>query len=923
MKSHTRPMCLALMAGAVLTLWSPASRANDNPVILQWFETRWTDIERRMPDFFLAGYGAVWLPPPSKAWASGSAGYDPFERFDLGTPQSPTAYGTESAFRAMIDEFKRANAEVYVDAVLNHNSQRNASAGFQAAGGWPGFWMAPSNPPVDKLPTSNWGDFHNGIASGYFQSEDPNGPRYDLHRGDLVALVDIAQESNHVFIRHPVAEGNPQNIPAGTLWNRPDPINHRAYPDRDLPPMSVVNPGTARAPGVNNFTFYPFNPGEPMAGDPVADNATGLLMRWTQWMMDVHRVDGFRLDAIKHAPPWFWDTFYDSVVHNRRVLPDGRRVTAFSFGECVEGPSFTFNNYIRKDAFGNRDALDLTGSGALRDILNGGGLGNWLNVLQSHLDNGDDSDNNGSIGVNHVFSHDNGTAGDGSATPPNPTVRQMGYFTNAYVLLRTGKPKIYHNGRGVARSGGFWPRQGITTALGVDPVTNTPDASITRLVNLHNWYARGAWTVSNIDQGQANIGLSDVIIFERRQSLGGGQFSGNILVGVNDSFATGFDQRTVQTSFGANQRLLEVTGNATDPAVDPTDQIFDVVTTDAQGRATIRVPRNRTGTTDHGRGYVAYAPAVPGGTLEVTPTSGLLSADPIAAPSARRRIAAVPVITAPTFEVRLTTVNGDPGAGSNANADDNAVFRFNQGFVDLNGNGAVDIDGFNGIVPGYEQFVTQRQPLAGTNNANGLYRQTIDASLLPEGFNYLSVVAFRKRNPGESPLFREFRSVVYVDRLPPAAAFVNPPSVVTTTSRLFEGRSLDRTATRMHIILNVPPGADPLDPAYSSIPTLATRTDRLDWSRTLTGLTHGWHTATLTAFEESGRGSATVHEFFVDRCPADFNRDGFIDFFDLDAFVLCFEGGECPESRSADFNGDGFVDFFDLDAYIVAFEGGC
>ena len=57
-------------------------------------------------------------------------------------------------------------------------------------------------------------------------------------------------------------------------------------------------------------------------------------------------------------------------------------------------------------------------------------------------------------------------------------------------------------------------------------------------------------------------------------------------------------------------------------------------------------------------------------------------------------------------------------------------------------------------------------------------------------------------------------------------------------------------------------------------------------------------------------------------CYADFNLDGFIDFFDYDAFVGCFESGQCPQSRTADVNADGFVDFFDYDAFVVAFETG-
>jgi subtilisin family serine protease len=58
-------------------------------------------------------------------------------------------------------------------------------------------------------------------------------------------------------------------------------------------------------------------------------------------------------------------------------------------------------------------------------------------------------------------------------------------------------------------------------------------------------------------------------------------------------------------------------------------------------------------------------------------------------------------------------------------------------------------------------------------------------------------------------------------------------------------------------------------------------------------------------------------------CAADFNGDGFVDFFDYDSYVSCFEGDGCPARQSADFNGDGFADFFDYDSYIAAFESGC
>jgi hypothetical protein len=58
-------------------------------------------------------------------------------------------------------------------------------------------------------------------------------------------------------------------------------------------------------------------------------------------------------------------------------------------------------------------------------------------------------------------------------------------------------------------------------------------------------------------------------------------------------------------------------------------------------------------------------------------------------------------------------------------------------------------------------------------------------------------------------------------------------------------------------------------------------------------------------------------------CPADFNGDQFIDFFDYADYVACFEGAGCPDGTTADFNGDAFVDFFDYADFVTAFETGC
>jgi len=58
-------------------------------------------------------------------------------------------------------------------------------------------------------------------------------------------------------------------------------------------------------------------------------------------------------------------------------------------------------------------------------------------------------------------------------------------------------------------------------------------------------------------------------------------------------------------------------------------------------------------------------------------------------------------------------------------------------------------------------------------------------------------------------------------------------------------------------------------------------------------------------------------------CPADFNGDGFLDGFDYDDYVNCFEGVACPPGKSSDFNNDGFTDGFDYDEFVAVFQAGC
>lgn len=920
MSSITGNHRCTLILGALIATSTAAvhtAHAQNKLNYIQWFETEWDDIERRAPDIFIAGYDALWLPPPSKA-SFGSVGYDPFDRFDLGKPpllsfspsRARTTYGTEATFQAMIDELQFLGAEVYIDGIFNHNGGRSTSDAFLAQGGYPGFWIPREDPPRDKLPTDDWGDFHNGNGSGYLQSENPGGANYDLHNGDLVALIDIAQESNYPFIRQPVDAGNPLNIPAGTLYNLPDPNNARFYTDQALSPDAIVNPGTTRNPGTLNFTRHPYNNAVPLDGDPVTDNGTGLLMRWAQWMIQVQGVDGFRLDAHKHTPSWFWDGFFDSAIHNLRDRPSGGTVNPFVFGENVSGNFDMLSNQIRKDSFANHDALDIQGAARLRDLLNANGLGSWSNISSNtdsaHLDQADDGIINGSMGLNHVFSHDNGSVGSGGSLPPYPTASQSGFQMHAYMLMRPGRAIVYHNGRAIfSRSNGFFPREGSPLALGWDPVAQQPDDTMTKLVQIRNQVGFGQYF-------QLNASINDVMVFERA-------FNGqaNSVTAVNDRFDAGFQTVTVSTSYPQGTRIHEMTGNAADPAVDPGGDIPETIIVGSGGSVTLKVPNNRSSAGIHGKGYVIYAESLPTADVTFIGQTGTIAPDPSNFPDWLQRLNEIAVIDGDSFEIRVQTTAGDP---LDPNTDDNAMFTWDQRVLDWNGNGAPDISPAALGLAGFENFLTVNDPLYNSGDSFGLYRQVIDATTMEEGMHYLTVIAFRHRNPGTTPIYREVRKVAYIDRLDPIVQLEQDGQTLEDNQPQLIVHAMDRTTSELHLLLDVPGGTDPLTLIDSN--TQVNPYDRFEYRHTFDGaLSDGLHEITMVAIEQSGRAGISTGTIIIGglTCPADLTGDGELDFFDVSAFLNLF-GNQDP---AADFNNDGNFDFFDVSEFLGQFAAGC
>jgi alpha-amylase len=780
---------------ALITMIAGTHRAQAGDVILQCFESQWETIERRMPDIFMAGYSALWVPPPGLADSGGfSVGYDVFDRFNLGTPFRRTLYGTTEGFDRLSDEMDQAGIALYIDTVLNHNGFRDASSiandgftPFEESGGYPGFVTRLDGTVPPNFYNDVDGDFH-----GRFEGGDLN--------FRLSGLIDIAQEKAYFFYRHPAFEDE-NNIPNEEV----NPENRRFYPDLDLP----FQEGRAV-----------YNLADPLAGDPVIENATALLVRYLQYMVEVHGVDGFRLDAVKHTPTFFFNDFFDARVFNVARNPiTGTPQTPFSFGEALDGSFSLLDAYTRKDGFGNRDVLDFPLFFTMRGVFDGGGFGDMTQLEFGSFDGSDGNANDGSRGVMFANSHDDGNIG-------------LLNLAMAHILTRTGFPVVYYNAKEFGEGREF-PKDGRGDALG-----NFGSDLITHLVRLNKVYASESHLTRYKDP--------DLYIYERNRLM---------IIGLNDRGDAGFDERTIQTSFQQGTVLKELSGNAESAFVDPNDDIFDTVTVGANGVATIRVPRNSSQPSGGDaqfteRGFVIYGPEAPRSTLTITNAAGEIGSDsPDIEPESRQRLTTLTLVTADTIDVELAVDPSGP-------VEDNALIKLNYGLpIDANNDNDTGVFLELGRFAGFEQFTDLTSPTA--SGGSGMYALSIDATVLDDGYQYIETAAFLQRNPDEPPIYDNERVVVYLDREDPGFELKFPTQSGTddiTTTDFEVVVAVDRTVDNVHVFTNLPDGlTDQQVVDMADGDSQADRRDRLEWRKTLSSLLDGTLKITVLAFEPTGR----------------------------------------------------------------------
>lgn len=834
-----------ITAAMVMALASWASEQAHARVILQYFEGKWETIDHKMPDIFMSGYGTLYLPPPSRADSGNqSVGFDVYDRFDLGKENNETLYGTESSLRYLVKQAHRAGILVYVDTVYNHNGfsdgYRDNQPGDEGCAfrwekngySYPGFIMngTPFGLPFDL-------DFRNVCPSAQFPQPSCDTDPLNCR---ISSLIDINHDSPSYWIRHPAFPNDTLNIPY-----QPVKLEYlRLYPDAELPTFT------------NAFgeQIRPFNIADPDQGDPAPESVNGMLRRYTQWMAEVIGVDGFRLDAVKHTPAGWFNNVYDLAASNAAKDFWGRRTTPFSFGEYVSDQKAVLSEYHRKDYGRNRTVLDFPLKFALQNSI---GNDNFQYLFGASFDTIDGDGQDGSAGVMFTQSHDNGAIGDPGNLP------NVAY---AHILTRKGYPIVYYNAQEFGTGRDFPNRNSRGDALGV--FGNT----ITTLVDINN----------ELVNGRGGNGFNDLY---RDADFLAYELNNTAVIALCDrddrgSNSDGYEERQVTLPGFRSVTLKEVTGNASNPAIDPDNDIPDTISVPANGVISLRVPTNKNDSdVPHGRPYVVYTIAPITGTLSASNVSSTLGSE-LANPEsatpeerAKARLTPVDVVTANSTTISLQVAQG-------GTLEDNALIRWNHGInidgVNDSGNPfglfLLDIPG-SPFLDGLENFPTKSPSLdgAGNHTGTGFYSITVDLTnpAIPEGYNYITTIAFIKRLEGLPALWQTFRKVIYVDRRPPDLDLIFPETHtgvddIDGGSFGFVLENPDATGNSMHYFWNLPSGTNPVTSGMLNDGNKASKTDRTRYRFTLNNLLPGDNQKlTVVLFEPTGNYALQTYNIGV------------------------------------------------------------
>ncbi|WP_411704430.1 alpha-amylase [Edaphovirga cremea] len=250
-----------------------------NPTILQFFHwyypeggKLWPEATERAQHLADIGVTAVWLPPACKGASGGySVGYDTYDLFDLGEFDQKgtraTKYGDKEALLQAVSTLREKGVKVLMDVVFNHKIGADEKERVSVR-------------PVDP-------DNRNNISCEVIEGLAYTRFTFDAREGKYSKFIwDFKCFSGVDYLEDPDMHGvfKIVNDYGDDGWN--DEVDDE----------------------LGNFDYL-------MGANIEIRNLAVQeeLKYWGRWLLENVPCDGFRLDAVKHIPAWFFKDWLEHV----------------------------------------------------------------------------------------------------------------------------------------------------------------------------------------------------------------------------------------------------------------------------------------------------------------------------------------------------------------------------------------------------------------------------------------------------------------------------------------------------------------------------------------------------------------------------------------------------------------------------------
>jgi alpha-amylase len=297
-------LCLLVSVGSIgfESQLSSASTAI-NGTLFQYFEwhtpddgEHWNRLNQDAANLKNVGITAVWLPPTSKGRNSSDVGYGIYDAYDLGEFDQKgtirTKYGTKAQLIGAVDSLHANGLHVYGDVVMNHRMWADAT---EIVGAVEVDGNDRNKEITGQYDIEAWTQFNYEGRNGTYSTFKWNASHFDGVDWDQ------KQQKNAIF--------KFKGLSKSWDWE-----------------VDTEN---------GNYDYL-------MGADIDWDNAEvqSELRNWGKWYADTLKLDGVRLDAVKHIK----FTGMRDWLNNLRA--DTGKSNLFAVGEYWSGDLNKLNNYL-------------------------------------------------------------------------------------------------------------------------------------------------------------------------------------------------------------------------------------------------------------------------------------------------------------------------------------------------------------------------------------------------------------------------------------------------------------------------------------------------------------------------------------------------------------------------------------------------